>query len=188
MHPLYYLFLWGSDKLIINKDNLEKKDIKTKIHKVRAIIYSKKGKIYITNMDNSYNLPGGHVENKEDIKDALKRELEEELGIKVLKKEMNYIGNYIFYHKDFPGEKGKVNRENNVDLFYILEPKEINLEHIKLTNYEKHYHFQLMECSVEEILKLLQEKNANEYKNFTDIELKICIEEFIKYRKEENIC
>lgn len=174
--------------MLINESDLEKKDIKSRVHKVRAIIFNKENKIYITNMDNSYNLPGGHVESKEDIKTTLKRELEEELGIKIAKAEMKYIGNYIFYHKDFPGEKGNVNRENNVDLFYILEPKEINIDRVRLTNYEKHYHFHLMECSINEIKKLLNEKNENVYKKFTDIELKICLEEFKKYKERDYVC
>ena len=174
--------------MLINYDHLEKNDIKTKIHKVRAIIFNIEGKIYITNMDDSYNLPGGHVENKEDIKSTLKRELKEELGIEVHKKEMQYIGNYVFYHKDFPGIQEKVNRENNVDLFYILKPKEIELNRVKLTNYEKHYHFCLLECTEKEIKDLLRKQNDNEYKKFTDVELSVLINEFIKYRNEGKIC
>ena len=73
--------------MLINKDDLKKEEINSRIHKVRAVIQDDKGKIYVTNMDNSYNLPGGRVEAKEEAKDALIRELAEELGIQVLDSE-----------------------------------------------------------------------------------------------------
>lgn len=171
--------------MLINLDHLEKKEINSRVHKVRAIIMNDEGKIYITNMDNSYNLPGGRVEGHEDLEDALNRELAEELGICVAKKEIKYIGNITFWHKGFPGEKGSVNRENDVDLFWVVNPKELKQDRVQLTNYEKHYHFRLMKCTYEEIDALLKEKNENVYKKFTDVELKTLIENF---RKEEKIC
>lgn len=174
--------------MLINLDHLEKKKINSRVHKVRAIIMNDEGKIYITNMDNSYNLPGGRVEGHEDLEDALNRELAEELGICVAKKEIKYIGNITFWHKGFPGEKGSVNRENDVDLFWVVNPKELKQDRVQLTNYEKHYHFYLMNFSFREIENLLNNKNDNEYKKFTDVELKICLEEFEKYRKEEHLC
>ena len=133
-----------------------------------------------------WNIPKGHVENGEDLKKALKRELKEELGINVTYGEMEYIGNIVFWHRGFPSEKKVINRENNVDLFVISSPKEVCGENIKLTNYEKHYHFYLMSCSLDEINGLLKEKNNNEFKVFTDVELNTLIEEYKKYRKEDN--
>ncbi len=171
--------------MLINLDRLKSEDINSRVHKVRAVIFADKTHIYVTNMDSSYNIPGGRVEAGEKLEDALVRELKEELGIRVFKKEIKYIGNYVFWHKDFPGEKGAVNRENKIDLFYVSSPKEVYLERVKLTNYEKHYHFRLMKCTYEEIDALLKEKNENVYKKFTDVELKTLIENF---RKEEKIC
>ena len=129
--------------MLINEEHLEKKEINSKVHKVRAIIMNEEGKVYITNMDYSYN---------------------------------------------FPGEKGMVNRENDVDLFWVVNPKEINSERVQLTNYEKHYHFHLVNCNFKEIQDLLDEKGENEYKRFTDVELRTCLEEFEKYRKEDKLC
>lgn len=174
--------------MIVNLEHLENKDIDSRVHKVRAIIMNPDKKIYITNMDSSYNLPGGRVEARENLEDALIREVKEELGVRVLKKEIRYIGNITFWHKNFPGGQNKVNRENIVDLFWITVPKEVDVSHVSLTNYEKHYHFCLMNRGMEEIKKLLLEQNDNEYKKFTDVELKVCLEEFLKYRKEENLC
>lgn len=172
--------------MLINKDNLRKEEINSRVHKVRAIIQDDKAKFYITNMDSSYNLPGGRVEVHEDGKTALIRELREELGIEVLDKEIQYIGDFTFWHKDFPGEKNKVNRENHVDLFLITEAKENFEKRVCLTNYEKHYHFHLMKCSGKEISELLQSKITNDYKRFTDVELSTLLEAFLKYKGEDN--
>ena len=174
--------------MLVNLGHLEKKDINSKVCKVRAVIMNYEGKFYVTNMDNSYNLPGGRVEAHEDLKDALIRELKEELGINITTKEIQYIGNIVFWHKDFFGEKINVNRENDVNLLLIVNPKKVEPERVHLTNYEKHYHFHLMSCSLDEILNLLKEKNENKYKKFTDVELKICLKEFEKYRKEVHLC
>ena len=174
--------------MIVNLEHLENKDIDSRVHKVRAIIMNPDGKIYITNMDSSYNLPGGRVEVHENLEDALIREVKEELGVRVLKKEIRHIGNITFWHKNFPGGQNKVNRENMVDLFWITVPKEVDMSHVSLTNYEKHYHFCLMNCGMEEIKKLLLEQNDNEYKKFTDVELKVCLEEFLKYQERDSIC
>lgn len=148
-------------------------------------MFNFKNEIYVTDMDKSFNLPGGRVENNEPIKQTLKRELKEELGIKVLNKEMVYIGNFTFWHKNFPGEKGKVNRENNVDLFLISEPKEIISNRVKLTKYEKHYHFNLFNIDINDIDNLINEKSDNEYKKFTNVELKTLIDAYLEYRKKD---
>ena len=172
--------------MLINKDNLEKDEINSRVHKVRAVIQDSNGKIYVTNMDNSYNLPGGRVEAKEDGKMALVRELREELGILVFDKEIKYIGEFTFWHRGFPKDKDTVNRENKIDLFWLTNTKEVLEERVQLTNYEKHYHFHLMKCSIDEIDELLQSSSPNFYKRFTDVELSTLLEAFLKYKGEDN--
>ena len=164
--------------MLINLNGLKNEEINSRVHKVRAVIKAFENHFYITNMDSSYNLPGGRVEAGEKLEDALIRELKEELGIQIFKKEIKHIGTYTFWHKDFPKEKGTVNRENKIDLFYVTVIKEVQIERVKLTNYEKHYHFCLMKCTYEKIDALLKEENDNVYKKFTDIELKTLMENF----------
>ena len=109
--------------MLVNNDDLKKEELETVVHKVRAIVFNNEEKLYITDMNSSFNLPGGRVESSEKITDSLIRELREELGIMVSINDIKYIGNFVFYHKDFPGENGVVNLENKVDLFFIKEPQ-----------------------------------------------------------------
>ena len=130
--------------MLVNNADLKKEELNSFAHKVRAIVFNKDNLLYITDMNSSFNLPGGRVENTEELLDSLIRELREELGVRIFKKDIKYIGEYTFWHKGFPGEKDSVNRENKVDLFLITKPQEIDIINIKQTNYEKHYNFKLI--------------------------------------------
>ena len=50
------------------------------------------------NYDNQYDLPGGHVEANEDLYDAMIREAQEEIGIKIRRKDLKII--HIFHRYD----------------------------------------------------------------------------------------
>ncbi len=54
-------------------------------HCVGAIIYNEEGKIFLMTSSKweGYLVPGGRIENGESEVDALKREIKEELGIKI---------------------------------------------------------------------------------------------------------
>ena len=170
--------------MLVNNDFLKKEELNSFAHKVRAIVFNKDNLLYITDMNSSFNLPGGRVENTEELLDSLIRELREELGVRIFKKDIKYIGEYTFWHKGFPGEKDSVNRENKVDLFLITKPQEIDIINIKLTNYEKHYNFKLILKKLEEIDDLIKYTGNNPYKRFTDVELHTLINAYLEYRKE----
>lgn len=172
------------DAMLVNNADLKKEELNSFAHKVRAIVFNEEGKLYITNMNDSFNLPGGRLEHSEKLVDSLIRELKEELGISLSAKDVQYIGNFIFWHKDFPNGKKVVNRENKVDLFLVKTPQKVKNSNIKLTNYEKHYNFKLQLNKLGEIKDLIRSKTNNVYKKFTDVELKTLVEAYLKYRKE----
>ena len=87
---------------------------------VRAVVYDKDGKIAVLNVSkqNYYKLPGGGVEEGENVYNALKRECREELGYNI--EIYGEVGHIIEYRKMFQikqvspcylarvvGEKGK---------------------------------------------------------------------------------
>lgn len=171
---------------LINIDNLKKEDINSYYHKVRAFIFGEDGKLYITKMKgNSHNLPGGRVDGKEDITDALIREINEEMGVLIDKSNIVHIGNYHFYHKGFPHDEIISNRENEIDLFFVNGKYKYNKNNLHLTEYEKSINFEILKKDRNEIDKLFTEDMSNPYKKFTDIELKYLCMELDKYRRDK---
>lgn len=171
---------------LINKDNLKKEEINSYYHKVRAFIFDEDGKLYVTKMkSNSYNLPGGRVDGTEDINDALIREIKEEMGILIDKSNIFHIGNYHFYHKDFPHDEIISNRENEIDLFFIKGSYKYNANNLHLTEYEKSVNFEVIKKARNEIDEFFVDDASNPYKKFTDIELEYLCLELDKFRRNK---
>lgn len=106
----------------LNPENASEEEIanfKTR-EAVRAIVYDKDGKIAVLHVtkQNYYKLPGGGVEEGENVYNALKRECREELGCNI--ETYGEVGQVIEYRKMYQlkqispcylarvvGEKGK---------------------------------------------------------------------------------
>mgnify|MGYP002566030409 FL=1 len=74
-------------KLVINKNNLELKDINEFVYRPRAIIINSNNEILLGFCNNTYQFPGGFLEDNETLIEGLKREILEETG-NLLKKEI----------------------------------------------------------------------------------------------------
>lgn len=66
---------------------------------VRAFLFNSEGQILLTqhNKNTPWVLPGGHVENNENIHTAMQREIKEEFGISARFFEID--GDEILHHK-----------------------------------------------------------------------------------------
>ena len=130
-------------EFIINDDNLQDEDIEMKVVRVKALILNSKGNILLVFNNNTYQFPGGHVDENEEIDECMKREIKEEIGIDIDIKEdpflcietydNNYFGtgkkvlNTIYYYKvvtdlepDFSKTKyDELEMKSNFDLFYV---------------------------------------------------------------------
>ena len=170
---------------LINKDNLKKSEMNSYFHKVRAVVFNSEGKIYITNMQGSYNLPGGGIEEKENIYAAIQRELYEELGIKINLTEAKYQGTFMFYHKGFPERDKTVNRANEIELFLITEPYAYSKSKSHITDYEKSQNFEIIAVDIENINDLWNDECDNQYRKFTKVELEYLCNIIRKQRSNE---
>lgn len=129
-------------EFIINDDNLTEEDIEMKVIRVKALIINSKGNIILAFNNNTYQFPGGHVDNDESIDECMKREIKEEVGIDVevgdpfLSIETydnDYFGtgkkvlNTIYYYRvltdlepDFSKTKyDELEMKTDFDLFYV---------------------------------------------------------------------
>lgn len=89
---------------------------------VAGAVVEKEGKFLLVQeaLDKSYgkwNLPGGHVNRNENLKDAAKREVKEECGIDVTLKEICFIGNIV-----------KKSGESSVYAYFTAEMNDDNLQ------------------------------------------------------------
>lgn len=165
--------------MLINCDQLKKEEITSYLHKVRAVMFDKSGKLLVTDMNGSYNLPGGRMEGSERPKESLIREIKEETGVELHQQNIVFVGNYHFYHKNFPNG---TNRDNEIDLYMVTNPVCLNYTQTNVTEYEKSYNFRIVPVSEEELENLFKESSNNVYKKFTDIELQVLFDEYKKYK------
>ena len=129
-------------ELVINDDNLTEEDIESKVIRVKALILNSSGNILLAYNNNTYQFPGGHVDENESIDECMKREIREEVGIDVEVGEPflsietydnNYFGtgkkvlNTIYYYKVFTDlepdfsktEYDELESKTDFDLFYV---------------------------------------------------------------------
>ena len=70
-------------EVFINPDNLKKEDIDETVIRAKALVINDKKEIILGFYFGTYQFPGGHVDNNENIVECLKREVKEETGLDV---------------------------------------------------------------------------------------------------------
>ena len=129
-------------EFVFNDDNLSEEDIEMEVVRVKALILNSKGNILLAFNNNTYQFPGGHLDDGEEIDECMKREIKEEVGIDVevgdpfLSIETydnNYFGtgkkvlNTIYYYRvftdlepDFSMTKyDELEAQTDFNLFYV---------------------------------------------------------------------
>ncbi len=120
----------------------------------RAVIFDGENKIGLLNVSskNYFKLPGGGIEEGEDIKIALDRECEEELGVQV--EVLKEIGSIVEYRAQFKLHQtsycflAKTNSDKNAPNF---------------TDEEKSSGFEIVWVEPKEALRLLNLKTTSDY-------------------------
>lgn len=129
--------------IIINDDKLKEEDIERVVIRVKALLFNSSEKILLAYNNNTYQFLGGHVEEDEDMKLSLQREIKEESGISVnitddaflniITYDNNYfntgrkVKNIIYYYRvfsdDIPNfsytQYDVLEQKSDFDLFYI---------------------------------------------------------------------
>ena len=127
---------------VFNEDNLKDEEIDETVIRVKAFIMNNINEVLVASSNGGVQLIGGHVEEGEEQVNALKREIMEEAGIDVSNNEISepffevrhYIKNYFNTSK---------NTVAKIIYYVIKTNKTPDLEHIKLTNQEKDYGFNI---------------------------------------------
>lgn len=161
-------------KIIVNSSN-DNNNFDSVIKKSRAIVINEKGNIYVCNMNGSYILPGGTVENNESPIITLRREINEELGIDI--DNPSEIAEFYYYHNDFPKYKKEgYEKRLNIVFYYLVHINSNDIKESKFTDYEKSQNSVIEEYSLSDLFNMLDIPSNNKWKVFTDKELKSILE------------
>lgn len=151
-----YYYNRGSIKMkeiIYNYNELNKDEINRYVKRSKLIIENSKGKILLVKEFNTYQLPGGHVEDNESFNEALIREIKEETGIELSKFDRKPILKIRYLKRNFPD----INVNTEYIGYYYSEKinESFNLNNLNLTNEEALSDYKLEYIDKKKILKKL---------------------------------
>lgn len=146
----------------INPENIDEKSISDWQYRqaARAVVFDKENRIGLLNVKNQnyYKLPGGGIEEDENIEAALDRECEEELGVKI--KVIREIGSTIEFRAKF-----KLHQTSYCFLARTNSEKKAP----DFTDEEKSSGFEIVWVEPKEALRLLSLSQTSDYEgNFIE--------------------
>lgn len=134
--------------------------------RVKAFIINSRKEILLALSRGGCQLPGGHLENGENITEGLLRELEEETGI-------TFENNFTrFFEAQYTGNDGYISK---VIYHYTFSDKEPNIQSTHYTEQEIEYNFQIIKTPLITLPKLL-----DDYRKVNTIPINIAIIDELK--------
>ena len=148
---------------IYNYDYLKDEDITEVVIRTKALIINSKN-IILGNENNIYQVPGGHLEEKKNCEEWLKREVLEETGIEIDDNEIKRPFMKVTYlNKDWPSI-GK-NRKSEIYYYLIETSKNPNMSKVKYTEHEKLGNFKIESIPLSESISVIENNISKNEKN-----------------------
>ena len=140
--------------IITNNYNLKEEDMTEVVRRVKLLLVNSNNEVLLGYSHHEYQFPGGHVEEDENLVDAINREVLEETGIELNITHIEPFACAMGYYKDWPAE-GK-NRKIEIYYYEIKTDEKPDLNKTSYTENEKNGNFELRYIplsKVEEVLK-----------------------------------
>ena len=141
-------------QIITNNYNLTDSDMTEVVRRVKLLLVNSNNEVLLGYSHHEYQFPGGHVEEDENLVDAINREVLEETGIELNITHIEPFACAMGYYKDWPAE-GK-NRKIEIYYYEIKTDEKPDLNKTSYTENEKNGNFELRYIplsKVEEVLK-----------------------------------
>ena len=150
---------------------------------VRGIIFkeNKLAMVYATN-EKYYKFPGGGMHDDEDKKEALLREVKEEVGLKVIPESISEYGSVLRRQKSDRGPDTIFVQEN----FYFFCETEEQIGQQDLDDYEADAGFELAYVDIDEAIRVNKEYQSQCFFNEVMIDRERRVLEMIK--EERLLC
>lgn len=147
--------------VVHNHNNLTYQDIDEVVLRARAVLINSNNEILLGYLDNTYQFPGGHVEKGERLSETLYREVLEETGINIERRDYTPFYQVKYYSKNH--DNTGVNRYIEFNYYLIYTDKKYDLNKRKLDQYEIDNNYELRYVKLDELYDVLeQSKNDNE--------------------------
>ena len=104
-------------RILINDYMLEEKDLDSSVIRVKGLVVNSNGDILLAHNNNTYQFPGGHINEGESLERCLEREIKEETGIDVSIKHAPFM-QITTYDNNYFGTNKKV--ENKIYYYRVL--------------------------------------------------------------------
>lgn len=143
--------------LVINDENLQINEIDEFNSKVRAILIDEENKALIANYGGVILFPGGSIDDKENINQAIIRELHEETGTTYEETELTFLTQLDFFQRNYTKRNG-IKKNRLIKTYYFCGTyKTMDLQVPCLTEKEKKDGFKLELVPLNELEKIILE-------------------------------
>lgn len=118
-------------QILINENNLKEEDLESTVIRVKGMIINSNREILLAHNNGTYQFPGGHKEDDEEMEETLIREIKEETGIDI-ELDMGPFMQIVTYDANYFGTGKKV---CNKIYYYVIHTDQVpNYEE---TNYDE---------------------------------------------------
>lgn len=153
---------------IYNDYNLNEEDMTLKSTRVKFFMLNSRRELMTVSSNGGIQLPGGHVEDGENLLDACIREISEETGINLDKSEIPQpFFNVKYYRKNYHN----TGENKLVEIFYyaINSDKKYNKQNINLTEHEKSINFEIISIPLDNFEDIIIDIKDNSEKEINRI-------------------
>lgn len=170
-------------EIVINDNNLSNNDIDMEVVRVKGLILNSEGKLLIAHNNNTYQLPGGHVDDDETIDECIIREIKEETGISLEVTEGPFMS-IVTYDNDYFGTGKKV--LSSIYYYRFFSDDIPNIEETHYDELELATDFNLFYINFSDFDSFLQKNiESGEIDSNIGRELQHVFQEYNKMFKEE---